>query len=148
MGCLPLFHVFGLTCGLNAAVAVGATLTLLPRFDAGKALEIIGRDKVTIFEGVPTMYAAMLHHRAHASADTSSLRTCISGGAAMPVEIMRGFEQTFGCMILEGLRAVGDLTRRVLQPPGPGAQARVDRHADGGGRDARRGRRRSQPPCR
>ncbi len=101
MGCLPLFHVFGLTVGLNATIAVGGTLTLLPRFDAGKALEIIGRDKVTIFEGVPTMYAAMLHHRAHASADTSSLRTCITGGAAMPLEIMRGFEETFGCMILE-----------------------------------------------
>jgi len=101
MGCLPLFHVFGLTAGLNATVVAGGTLTLLPRFNAGKALEIIGRDKVTIFEGVPTMYAAMLHHRDHASADTSSLRTCISGGAAMPIEIMRGFEQTFGCMILE-----------------------------------------------
>jgi long-chain acyl-CoA synthetase len=101
MGCLPLFHVFGLTCGLNATINGGGTLTLLPRFDAGKALEIIARDKVTIFEGVPTMYAAMLHHRASAEADTSSLRTCISGGAAMPVEIMRGFEQTFGCMILE-----------------------------------------------
>jgi len=101
MGCLPLFHVFGLTCGLNATIKGGGTLTLLPRFDAGKALEIIGRDKVTIFEGVPTMYAAMLHHPDPAAADTSSLRTCISGGASMPVEIMRGFEQTFGCMILE-----------------------------------------------
>ena len=101
MGCLPLFHVFGLTCGLNATIASFGTLTLLPRFDAGKALEIIARDKVTIFAGVPTMYAAMLHHRAHATADTSSLRTCISGGASMPLEIMRGFEQTFGCMILE-----------------------------------------------
>ena len=102
MGCLPLFHVFGLTCGLNATIIGGGTLTLLPRFDAGKALEIIGRDKVTIFEGVPTMYAAMLHHPSHGSADTSSLRTCACGGAAMPVEIMRGFEQTFGCMVLEG----------------------------------------------
>jgi len=101
MGCLPLFHVFGLTCALNATIIGGGTLTLLPRFEAGKALEIIGRDQVTIFEGVPTMHAAMLHHQAHASADTSSLRTCISGGAAMPLEIMRGFEQTFGCMILE-----------------------------------------------
>jgi long-chain acyl-CoA synthetase len=101
MGCLPLFHVFGLTAGLNATIAVGGTLTLLPRFDAGKALEIIGRDKVTIFEGVPTMYATMLHHVDHAGADTSSLRTCISGGAPMPLEIMRGFEQTFGCTILE-----------------------------------------------
>jgi long-chain acyl-CoA synthetase len=102
MGCLPLFHVFGLTCGLNATIIGGGTLTLLPRFDPAKALDIIGRDGVTIFEGVPTMYAAMLHHPAHAEADTSSLRTCISGGAAMPVEIMRGFEQLFGCMILEG----------------------------------------------
>jgi long-chain acyl-CoA synthetase len=102
MGCLPLFHVFGLTCGLNATVLAGGTLTLLPRFDAGKALDIIRRDQVTIFEGVPTMYAGMLHHPAADSADTSSLRRCVSGGAAMPVEILRGFENKFGCMILEG----------------------------------------------
>jgi long-chain acyl-CoA synthetase len=102
MGCLPLFHVFGLTCGLNATIAGGATLTLLPRFDAGRALDIIARDRVTVFEGVPTMYAAMLHHPAAADADASSLRTCVSGGAAMPVEILHGFEKTFGCVILEG----------------------------------------------
>jgi long-chain acyl-CoA synthetase len=102
MGCLPLFHVFGLTCGLNAAVRCGATLTLLPRFDPAKALEIIARDRVTIFEGVPTMYAAMLHDPSAPQADTSSLRVCVSGGAAMPLEILRGFEQAFSCMILEG----------------------------------------------
>ena len=102
MGCLPLFHVFGLTCALNASIAGGSMLTLLPRFDPGQALEIIGRDRVTIFEGVPTMYAAMLHHPGAKQADTSSLRVCVSGGAAMPVEVMRGFEQAFGCMILEG----------------------------------------------
>jgi long-chain acyl-CoA synthetase len=102
MGCLPLFHVFGLTCGLNATIAGGGTLTLLPRFDPGQALGIIARDRVTIFEGVPTMYAAMLHHPASADADVTSLRTCVSGGAAMPVEILHGFEKTFGCMILEG----------------------------------------------
>ncbi len=102
MGCLPLFHVFGLTCGLNAAVASGACLTLIPRFDAGKALSVIGRDNVTVFEGVPTMYAGMLHHDDAGSADVSSLRTCISGGSAMPVEIMKAFEDTFGCVILEG----------------------------------------------
>jgi long-chain acyl-CoA synthetase len=102
MGCLPLFHVFGLTCGLNATITSGATLTLLPRFDAGHALDVIARDRVTVFEGVPTMYAAMLHHPGSADADTSSLRTCISGGAAMPVEILHSFERTFGCVILEG----------------------------------------------
>ena len=102
MGCLPLFHVFGLTCALNAAVFGGSMLTLLPNFEPARALEIIGRDRVTIFEGVPTMYAGMLHDPAGADTDTSSLRVCISGGAAMPAEIMRGFEQAFGCMILEG----------------------------------------------
>jgi long-chain acyl-CoA synthetase len=101
MGCLPLFHVFGLTCGLNATIASGSTLTLLPRFDPGKALEIIQRDRVTIFEGVPTMYAAMLHHTGERP-DVSSLRLCVSGGAAMPVEVLRGFEEAFGCIILEG----------------------------------------------
>jgi long-chain acyl-CoA synthetase len=101
MGCLPLFHVFGLTCGLNATVTAGSTLTLLPRFDPGRALEIIQRDRVTIFEGVPTMYAAMLHHTGERP-DVSSLRLCVSGGAAMPVEVLRGFEDAFGCIILEG----------------------------------------------
>ncbi|MDT7662773.1 MAG: long-chain acyl-CoA synthetase, partial [Pseudonocardiales bacterium] len=61
MGCLPLFHVFGMTCGLNASVLSGACLTLIPRFDGGKALHVVGRDRVTVFEGVPTMYSAMLH---------------------------------------------------------------------------------------
>jgi long-chain acyl-CoA synthetase len=102
MGCLPLFHVFGLTCGLNATVAVGGTLTLLPRFDPAKALEIIQRDKVTIFEGVPTMYAAILHLPDADPAMAATLRVCVSGGASMPVEIMRNFEEKFGCTILEG----------------------------------------------
>jgi len=74
MGCLPLFHVFGLTCGLNATVISGATLTLLPRFAPDDALKIISRDRVTIFEGVPTMYAAMLHHPDSTAVDVSSLR--------------------------------------------------------------------------
>jgi long-chain acyl-CoA synthetase len=102
MGCLPLFHVFGLTCGLNAAVVAGATLTLIPRFDAAKALQVVARDDVTVFEGVPTMYAAMLHSPDAADADVSSLRACITGGSAMPVEILRGFEEKFGCEVFEG----------------------------------------------
>ncbi len=102
MGCLPLFHVFGLTCGLNATMAAASTLTLLPRFDPAKALEIIDRDAVTIFEGVPTMYAAILHLPDADPAMAATLRVCISGGASLPVEILRGFEEKFGCIILEG----------------------------------------------
>ncbi|CAM3014229.1 MULTISPECIES: long-chain-fatty-acid--CoA ligase [Dermacoccus] len=103
MGCLPLFHVFGLTCGLNTSVATGATLTLIPRFDPNKALDVVGRDKVTIFQGVPTMYQAMLAAAANRDDyDMSSLRTCASGGSAMPVEVLKKFEQRFEATILEG----------------------------------------------
>jgi long-chain acyl-CoA synthetase len=102
MGCLPLFHSFGQTCGLNAAVGRGACLTLVPRFDPGKALAVIQRDRVTVFEGVPTMYAALLNHPGRGEFDVGSLRLCVSGGAALPVEVLRGFEDAFGCIILEG----------------------------------------------
>src|SRR3954469_8456882 len=102
LGALPFFHVFGLTCGLNSTMKAGGTLTLIPRFDPDHALEIIERDRVTIFEGVPTMYVAMLHSDKADSADISTLRLCVSGGSAMPGEVLRGFEEKFGCKILEG----------------------------------------------
>ncbi len=102
LGALPLFHSFGQTCGLNATIAGGGQLTLIPRFDPGKALEIIQRDGVTVFEGVPTMYGAMLHHPNRSDFDTSTLAVCVSGGSAMPVELMRGFEDAFRCKVLEG----------------------------------------------
>lgn len=102
LGALPLFHAFGQTCGLNAAVGSGASLALIPRFDAGQALTAVERDRVTVFEGVPTMYAALLHHPGRQRSDVSTLRLCVSGGAALAVELMREFERTFGCLILEG----------------------------------------------
>jgi long-chain acyl-CoA synthetase len=87
---------------MNATIKGGGTLTLIPRFDPAKALEIIERDKVNVFEGVPTMYGAMLHAPERERYDTSSLEVCASGGAAMPVELLKGFEKAFGCQILEG----------------------------------------------
>jgi long-chain acyl-CoA synthetase len=101
-GGLPLFHVFGQTVALNVAVAAGACLTLLPRFDAGHALRSLAGHRVTVFEGVPTMYVALLHQPDRADYDTSALRMCISGGAALPVEVLRGFEAAFGVPVLEG----------------------------------------------
>ena len=102
LGALPLFHSFGQTCALNATIAKGGCITFIPRFDAAKALEIIERDEVDVFEGVPTMYAAMLHAEDRERYDTSTLRVCVSGGAAMPGEVLRSFESAFGCKILEG----------------------------------------------
>ncbi|MEZ5213192.1 long-chain fatty acid--CoA ligase [Gordonia sp. (in: high G+C Gram-positive bacteria)] len=101
MGCLPLFHVFGLTCGLNAAVIAGAALSLIPRFDPRLVLDTIAADRVTIFEGVPTMYSALISERT-ADDDTRSLRVCISGGAALPTQVIADFESAFDAMILEG----------------------------------------------
>jgi long-chain acyl-CoA synthetase len=101
-GGLPFFHVFGQTCTLNVAVAAGAEVTLLPRFDPTTALEIIQRDKVTVFMGVPTMHGAVLHHPKRGDFDTSSLRLFVSGGSALPVEVLRGVEKEFGAPILEG----------------------------------------------
>jgi long-chain acyl-CoA synthetase len=102
LGALPLFHSFGQTVSMNASMRVGATLTLLPKFDPGEALEIMQRDGVTHFYGVPTMYGALLHHPGREDFDTSSLRICITGGASMPVEVLRGFEEAFDCELLEG----------------------------------------------
>ncbi len=102
LGALPLFHSFGQTCAMNNCVLSTGMLTLLPRFDAAKALEIIERDKVAVFEGVPSMYGAILNVPDHERYDTSTLRCCASGGAPMPVELMRGFEEAFSCQILEG----------------------------------------------
>lgn len=101
-GGLPLFHSFGQTVGMNASIAAGAALTLLPRFEPAKALEVLQRDRVTILEGVPTMYVALVQYPGKSDFDTSSLRMCVSGGASLPVEVLRGFEQAYGAFILEG----------------------------------------------
>ena len=102
LGALPLFHSFGQTVGMGCAIASGACLTLLPRFDPAGALEVIKRDQVTVLLGVPTMYAALLHNAGGSAGDAASLRVCVSGGAAMPGELMHAFEKQFDCMILEG----------------------------------------------
>lgn len=104
LGALPLFHSFGQTCALNVATAAGCTLTLLPRFDPVKALEIIQRDRVTVFEGVPTMYNALLSvpDEVRATYDLSSLRLCVSGGSALPGEVLNQFDAVFGAKVLEG----------------------------------------------
>jgi long-chain acyl-CoA synthetase len=102
LGALPLFHSFGQTVSMNASLKVGACLTLVPRFDPGEALETMQRDGVSHFYGVPTMYGALLHHPERESFDTSALRICITGGASMPVEVLRGFEDAFGAKVMEG----------------------------------------------
>src|SRR3954471_3426401 len=99
---LPLFHVFGMNSIMNVTVRAHGRMTLVPRFEPGKVLEIIERDRVTTFGGVPTMYTALLHHPEREGRDVSSLAVVISGGSALPVEVLRGFDEAFGAKILEG----------------------------------------------
>jgi long-chain acyl-CoA synthetase len=102
LGVLPLFHSFGQTCIQNATLATGGTFSLLPRFAPEDAFDTMERHRVTLFAGVPTMYFALLHHPASRAYDLSRLRWCMSGGAPMPVEVMKAFEQKFGVEVLEG----------------------------------------------
>jgi long-chain acyl-CoA synthetase len=99
---LPLFHVFGMNSVMNVSVRARGLMTLIPRFDPGTALAVIERDRATTFAGVPTMYTAMLHHPDRERFDTSSLTLCVSGGSALPVEVLRGFDAAFDCKVLEG----------------------------------------------
>ncbi|MFG2944471.1 long-chain-fatty-acid--CoA ligase [Streptomyces adustus] len=116
-GGLPLFHAFGQTCALNAAVSAGATLTLLPRFEPARALEIMHRDRVTVFLGVPTMYTALLQTGVPEGHDLSPLRVAISGGASLPVEILHGFERDFDVTVLEGYGLSETSPVAVFNPP-------------------------------
>ncbi len=104
---LPLFHSFGQTVLMNAMFYTADTISLLARFDAEQTLEIIKNHNVNIFAGVPTMYWALLNQAKTADADTiaavqNNLKVCASGGSALPVEILKAFEDTFDVPIMEG----------------------------------------------
>lgn len=103
---LPLFHSTGQTAQMNAGIAGGYKLVLLPRFDAAAVFAAFAAERVNCWVAVPTMYWALLQHakatQLDARAATDTLRLCVSGGAPMPVPIMEEVEREFGVRILEG----------------------------------------------
>lgn len=102
---LPLFHSFGISV-MDSNFYAGGTLVLLPRFEAGTVLKTFQDENVTIFAGVPTMYWELLNYPNAEEFDLAkiknTLRLGISGGAALPVEVLKGFEEKYGVTILEG----------------------------------------------
>ncbi|MGO4547703.1 long-chain fatty acid--CoA ligase [Paenibacillus sp. 2TAB23] len=102
LAALPLFHVFGLTVLMNMSVLRAGTLILLPRFEVETVLQTIGQQKPTIFPGAPTMYVALIHHKAASKTDLSSINVCISGSAALPLEVQEKFEALTGGRLIEG----------------------------------------------
>ncbi len=103
---LPLFHSTGQTAQMNAGVAGGWTLILLPRFDAAAVLRVFEAERVNCWIGVPTMYWALLQHARQQQIDVSkaaaSMRLAVSGGAPMPVAVLEDFQRAFGVRVLEG----------------------------------------------
>jgi long-chain acyl-CoA synthetase len=99
---LPLFHIFGLTFIMLLSIATGTEIVMHIRFDAERALTDIARKKVTVFAGVPTMYAAMVLHPKIKEVDLSSLNLASSGGAPLPAEILSRFKELTGITPSEG----------------------------------------------
>ncbi len=99
---LPFFHVFAMTSAMNLGIAAGAEIVMLPRFELSLLLRTIARKKPTIFPGVPTIYTAINNSKQTHKYDLSSLRSCISGGAPLPVEVKASFEKLTGCVLVEG----------------------------------------------
>ena len=99
---LPMSHISGHTCALTAALFAGASVTLMPRFEAETVMRVIARDRITIMLGVPTMFWALLDAPTPEGLDLTSLRGCTSGGQALPEDVHRRFEARFGVEIAEG----------------------------------------------
>jgi long-chain acyl-CoA synthetase len=120
----PLFHVYGMTSGMNITLHIGGNLILLPRFDVDEMIKTINKTKPTAFPGVPTMYIALMNHPKAKEVDMSSFKTCTSGSAPLPVEILEGFNRSTGASIGEGygLSEASPVTHRNpiggLQKPG------------------------------
>jgi long-chain acyl-CoA synthetase len=104
---LPMFHIFAMTCMMNAAVMKGVHCILLPKFDAEAVFGLMQKHKVTVFGGVPTMYWGLLNYKNEGDkfdlkAIANNLRRAVSGGAALPVQVLEDFKARFGVDILEG----------------------------------------------
>jgi long-chain acyl-CoA synthetase len=99
---LPLFHIYGMTTSLTTPISLGATMVLLPKFEASTALEAIQRQRITVFCGVPTMYQMLLANRDLANYDLTSIRVCISGASSLPPQIQRRFIEVTGGFLAEG----------------------------------------------
>ncbi|MGE4372798.1 MAG: long-chain fatty acid--CoA ligase [Xanthobacter sp.] len=102
LGVLPLFHAFAMTAVMNLAVARGAELILVARFDIEEVLALIEARRPTLFPGVPTLYTAINSAMENRTADLSSIRFCISGGAPLPLDVLERFEGLTGCTLVEG----------------------------------------------
>jgi long-chain acyl-CoA synthetase len=100
---LPAFHVYGMTVGMLTCLNLGGELVLAPDpRNTLHLLQIIAREKITVYPGVPAMYIAIINHPKAADFDLHSIRVCLSGGAPLPAEVAQKFEAVTGGKLVEG----------------------------------------------
>ncbi|MCH1627325.1 AMP-binding protein [Ferdinandcohnia quinoae] len=102
LGILPFFHVYGMTTVMNLSIMMAAKMILLPKFNVEDTLKAIHNLKPTLFPGAPTMYIGLLNHPDIKKYDLSSVDSCISGSAALPLEVQEQFEKITGGKLVEG----------------------------------------------
>ena len=102
LGVLPFFHVYGMSVCLNLALSMGSTLVLLPRFQVGDVLKTIVRERVSVFPGIPAMYAAINSYQRVERYDLRSIRICISGAGPLHATVQERFESLTGARLVEG----------------------------------------------
>ena len=134
---LPLHHSFGATVSMNMPIATGGRIVFGGQFIPAGAARLIRRARVTVWAGVPAMFAAMAERADVDPGDLDSLRMCISGGAALPGRVFRGFSDRFGIQIAEGYglteaspvvtatRAGDSVVSGAVGPPIPGVSVRI-----------------------
>lgn len=115
---IPLYHVYGMTSGMNLGIYIGATNILVNKFETSKVLSIIQIYRPTFFPGVPKIYNAFVHYPDIENYDLTCFKTCSSGSAPLPIEIIKQFESLTGVSIGEGygLSETSPSTHR--NPPG------------------------------
>ena len=99
---LPFFHVFAMTVAMNLGIASGAEIILLPRFEIKTLLAAIRRKRPSTMPGVPTLFTAIYSNPAAERLDLTSIKSCISGGAPLPLEVKHKFEAMTRCTVVEG----------------------------------------------
>jgi len=114
---LPFFHVFGLSSVINVFVRFGGCLSILPRFQPAAVLDAIEADRCTVIGGVPTMLHALAQQDI-TGRDLSALRVAVSGGASLPEDIMRTFEDKYRIEVLEGYGMTETASSCTFNRPG------------------------------
>lgn len=99
---VPFFHVYGMTVGMNLGLSLKSKLLMIPRFDIDQMMEVIHKQRPTLFPGAPTLYIAVNNHPKAKQYDLTSIKACISGSAPLPLEVQEKFEQLTGARLVEG----------------------------------------------